>query len=272
MTEYKGLGSNAHTWARLKCPDMLRTYLKIAERMGLNMPHPGKSTLSYEYDPKKSTVLWEPRVFRRPWNHPDNIATARDMIIKELFDRDGLLARYIDPDDLKPIHVAPTVQSNLADWKSWMGSSPNPPTRISPGGPYDEYKSTVSSWTPPKSNFTQPIVRDSDFQMYDNWFNRSLEQKLSKRIDRLEPLPPARPPGRGILKGGNAHVNNHSSDFDDDVEVKYKSSWHESAYVTNSIAGRKLRGQMKNSLSYHAATDDVFNESDFDESDFVDLS
>jgi hypothetical protein len=237
MTDYKGFGSNAHIWARLKHPDLLRTYLKIAARLGLKMYLPPgllrayseiatklkvpmqRSNDSLEYDPKKSYVEWIVSPFFIPWNNPTNITTARDMIAKHLSENNLRLQDYTDYDDLNPITNAYANESE--NWREWVNA---------------RYGGLLHS------NFTRlpTMASSSDYGLQR----------------------------RGILKNYRTiRDSDLSTDFED-IEnpiVKYKPSWQRSEYVSRATDRYNLRSVQVERPILSAELDDIWNDCEFDE-------
>lgn len=151
MTEHKGFNSNAYWWTRLKAPNTLRPYLRIAE--GLKIPMPLR-VRDYDYDPNakptppgvthadtqhvsrypylKDTKTWPhaPRVenprphvplFYKPWNAVHNITRARDMIAEHLAKNELSLQWYIKDCDLLEEKVAES-KTSIYDWNEWKNA------------------------------------------------------------------------------------------------------------------------------------------------------
>jgi hypothetical protein len=151
MTEQKGLGSNAYWWTRLKAPNTLRPYLRIAE--GLKIPMPLR-VRDYDYDPNakptppgithadtqhvsrypylKDTKTWphtqrveNPRphvpLFYKPYNNAHNITRARDMIAEHLAKNELSLQWYIKDCDLLDEKVAES-KTSIYDWNEWKNA------------------------------------------------------------------------------------------------------------------------------------------------------
>lgn len=117
--DQKGYGSNAHWWLRLKTPDMLRPYLRIADSLGIAMPVKQKE--NWEYDPKAKPPLrmaTQPIVFYKPYNAKFNIFRARDAIAEHLSRNNLSLGAHIKECDLNQIQTNEGKTSNATG--SWV--------------------------------------------------------------------------------------------------------------------------------------------------------
>lgn len=131
----KGYGSNAYLWRRLKEPNTLSPYLRIAESLGIKMS--AKSSESFEYDPEVAHSIrspvhadfqneaWfpylhdskmfprdpdskhivacyehKPIVFYQPYNATANIVRARNRIAEHLEQNNLSLVSFIRDSDL----------------------------------------------------------------------------------------------------------------------------------------------------------------------------
>jgi hypothetical protein len=100
----KGNGSNAHWWKRLRNPNTLRPYLRIAEAIGIPMPlkRNEMSVLRTRVAPKQTSAI-EEIVFYKPYNSQINIDRARNAIAQYLAERNLSLGAYIRDCDLIPL-------------------------------------------------------------------------------------------------------------------------------------------------------------------------
>lgn len=242
MTESKGFGSNAHIWARLKHPELLRTYLNIAEKLGLSMHI--KPIENFEYDPTRTYVPWPVPLFTKPYNNPDNIIIARDMIAKHLSDHGLSLELYVDYRDLNPVHEILKSEKWRLPVRDYIdGASFGKSLAAQP---------TTANML--RSEFTQPLTMD----------NLRFEHKWQRRaIDRLDPLPESRTYQRAILKSNYYTVCEPENDYVniEDPKIKYKSSWQQSSYVLNSEERYNLRSRTP---TLSVESDDQWSDIDFD--------
>ena len=150
MSDQKCLGSNAYWWTRLKKPDTLQPYLRIAE--GLKIPMPLVPPGDYEYDPNAKSIprvmchadthhvstypylkdtkyfphtqrveITQPHVplFFKPWNGPWNITQARNIIAEHLARNKLSLQWYIKDCDLLEEKKRYESKSDVYSWNDW---------------------------------------------------------------------------------------------------------------------------------------------------------
>lgn len=268
--EYKGFGSNAHVWARLKNRDLLRTYLTIMVRLkfqvclppdlmqayvgiaaNLKMSTP-QPVENFEYDPTKTYVYWPVSPFFKPWNNPTNITAARDMIAKHLSENNLHLRDYVDHYELTQVNSVRGINES-EEWRDWGNAR------------------SENARRPRRNVFTKP-TDPSDYRF---------QRRAIRQLDTLPMAHNARP--CGILKNGYRIINEpeevdvapvvsqtsstsvmSDDDFEniEDPRVKYKSSWQGSRYVTEATARYNLRSRIP---ALSAEPDDIWSDSGFDD-------
>lgn len=274
--EYKGFCSNAQTWARLKNPTLLRTYLNIAEKLNLAMPLRPVEIHEYDPTPAQAHIAWPVRLFKRPFNHPDNILVARDMIAKHLSEQELLLENYVSYCDLKPVYEM--YKQGPQDTRSCFETNQSFGRSLPP-----EWLKPASTVRTIRDYFARPEDRYQIDQSQVNNLGDPLRWQR-RAIDQLAPLPPMRrDPPRGILKNHTPMASRpgpiddsqtrllESEDVDnEDPAVKYKPSWQGTSYVADATARFKMRDRVPvlsaepDDLS--AEPDDLWSDLDFDDS------
>jgi hypothetical protein len=151
----KGFGSNAHWWKRLKNPDMLRPYLRIAANLGIPMEILIVESQDYVHGApiyrgpmhaELQNSAWFPYLkdkamfpkaeyktacgsrslrFYKPYNSPCNITRAKNAIAEHLSVKGISLGAYINDADLLKPDIPRRAYINEADLlkSHWYNSS-----------------------------------------------------------------------------------------------------------------------------------------------------